>query len=300
MNNIVNMVSYYLVHKNADNSVIEYIKEKINKSNIDELIIIQIELLYTDPGDKLVSSLVNFINNKINEILNNISLDELINLISTLKSNINSKKNTIINLETSNNDTFKTIKTKDLNNDNKFDNEDSLIASNYINNIENNNFLIKKIKSEINSIEIWLKTLETSLNKKINSSDLKELINSYANSLKLINSDDYINDYINKLSRQIEKYILNSNILNTITNIMPELDSLYKNTYNEKNDLYKLLDYYIDVVDDKIKRGINNMLYEEKLILKDKINLICKEILENDNPLDDFKVQVISSYLRYL
>jgi len=138
------------------------------------------------------------------------------------------------------------------------------------------------------------------LNKKINSVDLKELIDSYANSLKLINKDDYINDYINKLSRQIEKYILNSNILNTITNIMPELDNLYKNTYNDKNDLYKLLDYYIDVVDEKIKRNVNNMLYEEKLILKDKINLICKEILENDNPLDDFKVQVISSYLRYL
>ena len=77
MNNIVNMVNYYLLHKNADDSVIEYLKEKINKSNIDELIIIQIELLYTDPGDKLVSGLVNFINSKINDILNNISLDEL-------------------------------------------------------------------------------------------------------------------------------------------------------------------------------------------------------------------------------
>lgn len=300
MNNIVNMVSYYLLHKNADNSVIEYIKEKINKSNIDELIIIQIELLYTDPGDNLVSSLVSFINSKINDILNNISLDELINLISNLKSIINEKQETIKELEIYNDSTFKTIKTKDLNNDNKFDNEDSIIASNYINNIENNNFQINKIKSEINSIEIWLKTLENSLNKKINSSDLNELINSYANSLKLINKDDYINEYINKLSKQTEKYILNNNILNMIINIMPELDSLYKNTYNAKNDLYKLLDYYIDVVDEKIKRNINNMLYEEKLILKDKINLICKEILENDNPLDDFKVQVISSYLRYL
>jgi len=300
MNNIVNMINYYLLHKNADDSVIEYIKEKINKSNVDELIIIQIELLYTDPGDKLVSNLVNFINNKINEILNTISLDELINLISTLKSNINNKKESIKELEEYNVDTFNTIKTKDLNNDNKFDNEDSVIASNYINDIENNNFQINKLKSEITSIEIWLKTLESSLNKKIKSSDLKELIDSYANSLKLINSDDYINDYINKLSRKIENYILNSNILNTITNIMPELDSLYKNTYNDKNDLYKLLDYYIDVVDEKIKRNINNMLYEEKLILKDKINLICKEILENDNPNDDFKVQVISSYLRYL
>lgn len=300
MNNIVNMVNYYILHKNADDSVIEYLKEKIYKSNIDELIIIQIELLYTDPGDKLVSNLVGYINNKINDILNNISLDELITLISNLKSNVSERIENINKLEEYNDSTFKTIKTKDLNNDNKFDNEDSLIASNYINNIENNYFQINKIKSEINSIEIWLKNLESSLNKKINSSDLKELIDSYANSLKLINTDDYINDYINKLSRQIEKYILNSNILNIITNIMPELDSLYKNTYNDKNDLYKLLDYYIDVVDEKIKCGINNMLYEEKLILKDKINLICKEILENDNPNDDFKVQVISSYLRYL
>ena len=35
------------------------------------------------------------------------------------------------------------------------------------------------------------------------------------------------------------------------------------------------------------------------LLLKEKINLICKDILENDDPDDDFKVLVINSYLRY-
>ena len=34
-----------MLHKNADDSVIEYLKEKINKSNIDELIIIQIVIV---------------------------------------------------------------------------------------------------------------------------------------------------------------------------------------------------------------------------------------------------------------
>ena len=300
MNSVVNMVSYYLLHKNADDSVIEYIKEKLNKSNIDELIIIQIELLYTDPSDKLVNDLVHYINNKINETLSNINLYELINLITLLKSKIEDKKESINKLEKTNIDKFSTIKEKDLNKDNKFDSEDSLIASEYINEIENNNFIINKTKSEITSIEIWLKNLDNSLNKKIKNSDLNDLINGYASILKLINRDDFINNYINIISNKIEKYVLNNNVLDTITNIMPELDTLYKNNYNDKNEIYKLLDYYIDIVDNKIKLSINNLLYEEKLILKDKINIICKEILENDNPLDDFKVQVISSYLRYL
>jgi len=300
MNNIVNMVNYYILHKNADDSVIEYIKSKIDKSKVDELIIIQIELLYTDPADKLVSQLVSYSNNKINEILSNISLNELINLITLLKSKIDEKQELIKELENNNDNKFKTIKEKDLNKDNKFDNEDSIIASNYINEIENNNFVINKNKSEINSILIWLKNLENSLNKKINNSDLKELIEAYAITLKLINRDNFINEYLNVLSRKIEDYILNSNVLNIITNIMPELDELYKNTFNEQNELYKLLDYYIDKVDLNIKTSINNMYYEEKLLLKEKINIICKEILDNDNPNDDFKVQVISSYLRYL
>ena len=80
---------------------------------------------------------------------------------------------------------------------------------------------------------------------------------------------------------------------------MPELDLIYKENSNEKNGVYKLLDYYIDIIDDKIKHKINQLEYEEKLLLKEKINLICKDILENDDPDDDFKVLVINSYLRY-
>ena len=81
---------------------------------------------------------------------------------------------------------------------------------------------------------------------------------------------------------------------------MPELDTLYKNNSDSKNEIYKLLDYYIDMAENKIKETINNMYYEEKLILKEKLNIISKEILENDNPNDDFKVLVINSYIRYL
>ena len=61
MNNIVSMVNYYLVHKNADDSIIYYLKNKLDNTKIDDLIIIQIELLFTDPSDKLVSELVNYI-----------------------------------------------------------------------------------------------------------------------------------------------------------------------------------------------------------------------------------------------
>ena len=300
MNSVVNMVNYYILHKNADDSVIEYIKNKIDKSNIDELIVIQIELLYTDPSDKLVSNLVHFINDKINNILGDISLFELINLITLLKDKVDNKLDTINKLEKHNKNNFNKIKEKDLNKDNIFDDKDSKIASTLINEVENNNFIINRTKSEINSIKIWLTNLENSFNKKLYNSELNELIESYASILIFINRDNFINGYINILSKRIEEYVLNNNVLNTITNIMPDLDILYKNTYNSKNEVYKLLDYYIDVVDNKIKSSINKMYYEEKLILKEKINLICKEILENDNPLDDFKVQVISSYLRYL
>ena len=74
MNNIINMVNYYLIHKNADDSVIDYLKNKLNKSDLIELIIIQIKLLYTDPTDKLVSNLVNHINNIVNKELKEIDL----------------------------------------------------------------------------------------------------------------------------------------------------------------------------------------------------------------------------------
>ena len=85
MNNVINMVNYYVEHKNADDSVVEYIKNKLESSDLTELIIIQIELLYTDPSDKLVSGLVNFITDKINNILTNINLYNLAITINHLK-----------------------------------------------------------------------------------------------------------------------------------------------------------------------------------------------------------------------
>lgn len=300
MNNIVSMVNYYLVHKNVDDSIIYYLKNKLDNAKIDELIIIQIELLFTDPSDKLVSELVNYINNKINDILKNITLFDLASLISILKHKEDLMLNNIKKLEEKNKDIFDKIQTKDLNMDQKFDDIDSKLAANLINESQTNLFNINRIKSEINSINIWLANLENSFNKKINSANIEELLVSYINELTLINRDDFINKYISKTSTKIDDYILNSNLLDTITNVIPELDKIYNDNSISKNELFKLLDYYIDLVDSKVKLRINYLDYEEKLILKDKINIICREILSNDNPDDDFKVLVINSYLKYL
>ncbi len=300
MNNIVNMVNYYLIHKNADDSVVSYIKNKLNNTNIEDLIVIQIELLYTDPSDKLVSGLLNYINNRVNEILKNIGLYELTNLISHLKDKVKSLENEINKLETKNKEIFEMIKTKDLNNDNKFDNEDSIIASNLINDTQNNEFLINRKKSEINSLGIWLNNLEKSFDKKENTIDLEELLNSYIEQLSIINRDEYINKYIFKTYNKIDSILLNSNLLDTIVNIIPELDRIYNNNSNNKNELYKLLDYYIDLVDLNIKQRINKLDYEEKILLKEKINLIIYDILNNNNPDDDFKVLIINNYIKYL
>ena len=300
MNNIVSMVNYYLVHKNADDSIIYYLKNKLDNTKIDDLIIIQIELLFTDPSDKLVSELVNYINNKINDILKNITLFDLASLISILKHKEDIMLDSIEELEQKNKDIFAKIQTKDLNLDQKFDDVDSKIAGNLINETQTNTFNISRIKSEINSINIWLGNLENSFNKKINGADIEELLVSYISELTLINRDDFINKYISKTSKKIEDYILNSNLLDTITNVIPELDRLYNDNSNNRNEIYKLLDYYIDLVDSKVKIRINTLDYEEKLILRDKINIICREILSNNNPDDDFKVLVINNYLRYL
>lgn len=300
MNNIVNMVNYYLIHKNADDSVVSYIKNKLNNTNIEDLIVIQIELLYTDPSDKLVSGLLNYINNRVNEILKNIGLYELTNLISHLKDKVKSLENEINKLEIKNKEIFEMIKTKDLNNDSKFDNEDSIIASNLINDTQNNEFLINRKKSEINSLGIWLNNLEKSFDKKENTIDLEELLNSYIEQLSIINRDEYINKYIFKTYNKIDSILLNSNLLDTIVNIIPELDRLYNNNSNNKNELYKLLDYYIDLVDLNIKQRINKLDYEEKILLKEKINLIIYDILNNNNPDDDFKVLIINNYIKYL
>ena len=300
MNNVVEMVKYYLLHKNADDNIFNYLKNKIDDSKIENLIIIQIELLYTDPTDKLVETLVNYINKKINDILINISLTELTSLICTLKYKIDTYKNQIEKLQEKNNDNFEKIKTKDLNNDNKFDDKDAKIASDLINETQNNYFIINRLKSEIKSINIWLINLENSLNKKINNSNIEELFENYINLLSYINRDDYINKYIEKISNKLEDNILNVNLLSTITDVIPELDRLYNENSIKKNKLYKLLDYYIDLVDELIKKNINMLNYDEKLLLKDKINVISYEILHNDREDDDFKVQVINSYLRYL
>lgn len=300
MNNIVSMINYYLVHKNADDSIIYYLKNKLDNAKIDELIIIQIELLFTDPSDKLVSELVNYINNKINSILKNITLFDLASLISILKHREDIMLEEIKKLEEKNKSIFDKIQTKDLNLDQKFDDIDSKIAANLINESQTNSFNINRIKSEINSINIWLTNLENSFNKKINNADIEELLVSYINELTLINRDDFINKYISKTSNKIEDYILNSNLLDTITNVIPELDRIYSANSVYKNEIYKLLDYYIDLVDSQVKIRINTLDYEEKLILKDKINIICREILSNSNPDDDFKVLVINSYLKYL
>lgn len=300
MNNIVNMVSYYLIHKNADDSVIEYIKNKLDNTDLVDLIIIQIELLYTDPSDKLVSNLVSFINNKINRELSDIDLYELASLISILKHKSDELEKNIEELELKNKSIFETIKTKDLNLDGEFNNEDSLVAADMINESQNNTFIINRNKSEIKSINIWLLNLENSFNKKISNSSIEDLLNSYIKELTLLNRDDFINKYINKTSKRIENYILNSNLLFTITNVLPEIDRIYNENTNNKNEVYKLLDYYIDLVESNIKYKINKLDYEERLLLRDKINIICKEILENNNPDDDFKVQVINNYITYL
>ena len=300
MNNIVNMVSYYLIHKNADDSVVEYLKSKIDNSNVEDLIIIQIELLYTDPTDKLVSNLVNYINNKINDILININLKDLISLISILKNKIEDKNNENKLLDKKNKEIFEKIKTKDLNKDNEFNDEDSKIASELIEESKNNEYIINRNKSEINSINIWLINLENSLNKKIDTISIEDLFYSYIEELTMINRDDFINSYINKTSNKIEDILLKSDLLETITEIMPELNRIYNNNSKDRNELYKLLDYYIDLVDGDIKRKISKLGYEEKLVLKDKINVICFEILHNESKDDDFKVMIIKSYLKYL
>lgn len=300
MNNVVNMVNYYLMHKNADDSIIEYIKNKLSNTNIEELIIIQIELLFTDPSDKLVSNLVSFINNKINKYLKDVDLYELASLISGLKDKKVSLEQENGNLNIKNKNIFETIKTKDLNLDGNFDDDDSKIAAELISQTQDNTFLINRNNSEIKSIDIWLINLENSFNKRLNSETIEELLNSYIKELTLLNRDDFVNKYIDKTSKRIEEYILNSNLLDTITNVIPELDKIYNENAISKNEVYKLLDYYIDLVEYNVKKKINNLDYEEKLILREKIIIICNEILDNDNPNDDFKVQVIKNYLKYL
>lgn len=300
MNNIVNMVNYYILHKNADDSVISYIKDKITNSEVEDLIVIQIELLYTDPSDKLVSELVSFINEKINKTLNNITLFELASLIGLLEHKKIDKELNIKELEENNELIYEKLKKKDYSNDLNENETESECIARLVDTTQDNMFFINRKKSEIKSLGIWLNNLQNSFTKKVNNGEIKELLECYIEALSLINRDDYINAYINKISTKIDSLLLHNNILEAITKVMPELDKLYKDNSKEKNKMYKLLDYYIDLVDGHIKKKINTLVYEEKLILKEKINIITKEILENDNPDDDFKALVINSYLKYL
>lgn len=300
MNNIVNMVNYYILHKNADDSVISYIKNKINNSNVEDLIIIQIELLYTDPSDKLVNELVSFINEKINKTLIDITLFDLASLMGILQHKKRDLESHIKDLENNNEVIYEKIKNKDYLSELKQNETESECVARLVDMTQDNVFFINRKKSEIKSLGIWLNNLENSFNKKIKKVEIKELLECYIEALSLINRDDYINAYINKISTRIDSILLHNNILEAITKVMPELDKIYKENSKEKNKIYKLLDYYIDLVDGHIKKKINTLIYEEKLILKEKINIITKEILENDNPDDDFKALVINSYLRYL
>ena len=209
-------------------------------------------------------------------------------------------KKEIEQTELDNKNIFEKIKNRDytyLKQDNETDNE---CAARLISTTQDNIFDINKKKSEVNSLGIWLNNLDNSYNKKVNSEDIKELIECYIDELTLLNRDEFINKYITKVSQKIDETLINNNLLDTITNTIPELDKIYKENSEERNEIYKLLDYYIDLINNHIKRKINKLEYEEKIILKEKIKLICKQILENDNEDDDFKVQVINSYLVYL
>ena len=300
MNNIVKIVEYYVNHNNADDSVVAYIKNKLDNCNIEDLIIIQIELLFTDPGDKLVSGLVNYITNKINNFLSNISLCNLASTISLLELKKREIKFENEELEAKNKIIFDDISKKDILKyiiENETEDE---CLSRIINLTQDNLFFIDKNKNEIKSIDIWLNNLKNSYKIQVNSCDIKELLECYIEELEIFDRDEYINNYINIVLNKLDNFIMNSNLLDSITNIMPILDKLYKETYKSNNNIFQILDYYIDLLDINIKKQINNLEYEEKLLLREKIMFISKDILSNATEEDDFKALVMNSYIKYL
>lgn len=300
MRSVLDMINYYIVHKNADDSIIEYLKNKLEDSKLEELIIIQIKLLYTDPSDKLVSGLVSFISDKINKILKDIELFDLFNIIDILNEEKELRTSSINNLTKENEIIFDKIKNKDLNDYLENDEDINSCAARMINKTQDNIFNINRLNGEINSISIWLTNLDNSFRKRLDKVNIRGLLECYTRLVVLIDKNSLVNKYIDIVFNKLDKLLLKSDLLDTITNIMPELNAIYKENSRERNSMYKLLDYYIDLLESKIKININSLLYEEKLLLKEKINLICKEILENDDPDDDFKVLVINNYLRYL
>ena len=300
MNNIVKIVEYYVNHNNADDSVVQYIKNKIDNCSIEDLIIIQIELLFTDPSDKLVSGLVNYITNKINAFLSDISLSDLASTISLLEVRKKDVERNNEKLDINNKVIFNDISSRDiLKHKESNETEDECLAR-LISFTQDNIFYIDRNKSEIKSIDIWLNNLINSYTRRVNNCDIKELLECYVQELEMFDRDVYINSYINIVSSKIDNFIMKSNLLNAITNIMPELDKLYKETYNSDNNIFKILDYYIDLLDINIKKKINNLEYEERVLLKEKITFISKDILSNATEEDDFKALVMNSYLKYL
>lgn len=300
MNNIVKIVEYYVNHNNADDSVVQYIKEKLDNCTIEDLIIIQIELLFTDPSDNLVSGLVNYITNKINEILSEMKLSDLANTISLLevrKKEIELQNN---KLDIENKNIFEDISNKDLEKHKENNEFDDTCVARLVNKTQDNLFYIDRNKNEMKSVDIWLNNLINSYNRQINNSDIKELLECYIEELDIFDRDEFINNYINIVSSKIDNIIMKTNLLDAITNVMPELDKLYKESYKTNDNIFKILDYYIDLLDINIKKKINNLEYEEKIILKEKINLISKDILSNETEEDDFKALVMNSYLKYL
>ena len=170
-----------------------------------------------------------------------------------------------------------------------------------IDNLKNkrNEMYLKNNDSIVKSINIWINNIDNNIVKMLNG-NLDDLIISYIKMLEYINNSDYINEYINLCSNKIDNILLKSNILNTITDVIPVLHKIYDENYLKDKKLSKLLDYYIDLVDSNIKRRLSKLDYIEKLVLKDKINAISYGILHNNTKSDDFKVMIINNYLKYI
>ena len=287
MDNILNMVNYYKKRNNIDDSIVNYLIDIIGKLSPYELIILEIELLYIEEKNKLVNILVNNVNNKLNYILKDINLGDLVILIDKLHKKVNEIE---INNES--------INLQDLVNDKNVVFDIKLIDKIIHNNI-NAELNRNKNNNLIKSINIWLANLDNSINKKLNGS-LEELINGYLSIVEYINNSEYINKYLTICSSKIDKIIYNSNTLDIIINVIPVLNKMYSDNYNKDKKMIKLLDYYIDSVDSNIKKRLFKLDYTEKLVLKDKINTICYGILNNNSKDDDFKVMIINNYLIYL
>ena len=287
MDNILNMVNYYKKRNNIDDSIVNYLIDIIGKLSPYELIILEIELLYIEEKNKLVNILVNNVNNKLNYILKDINLGDLVILTDKLHKKVNEIE---INNES--------INLQDLVNDKNVVFDIKLIDKIIHNNI-NAELNRNKNNNLIKSINIWLANLDNSINKKLNGS-LEELINGYLSIVEYINNSEYINKYLTICSSKIDKIIYNSNTLDIIINVIPVLNKMYSDNYNKDKKMIKLLDYYIDSVDSNIKKRLFKLDYTEKLVLKDKINTICYGILNNNSKDDDFKVMIINNYLIYL